>query len=104
MSFSDKIPHLSLDGHRHPHPNEMNQNFFMTGLLGNTTTYVKYKFIPNQNIQLYQILSQNVPIFKCQVRYLVKFVKYINGKEEVFSRWMKTKLMYNYENHDIRTL
>ena len=59
MPLSDKISHLSSDEDKHPYLNEMNQSLLKTGLVVNTT-YVKYKFIPNQNIDVNQISSQKV--------------------------------------------
>ena len=68
----------------------------MTGLVITTTTYVKYKLTPNEDIarKRIQILSQKVfAVSRCQVSYLAKFVKYINDTEEVFNRWIKSNMM-----------
>ena len=73
----------------------------MPGLVINTTTYVKYKITPLEDIasKVNQILSEKVfPVFKCQMSYLAKFGK--NGKE-MFKRWIKSIMIEFYRTRDI---
>ena len=43
-----------------------------------------------------ELLSKNYfPRYKCQLSYLAKFSKVVNGEEEVFKRWIKSDLIYN---------
>ena len=61
----------------------------------NPTTHVKLVFCPKQNIeeQLNQMLSQKVfPIFEWQVICSAEFVEYINGKEEIIRRLIKSNM------------
>ena len=58
---------------------------------------------PNEEIasKTNQILSQKVfPLFKCQVCYSAKSVEHINDIEDVFSRWIKSNMMHNYDSND----
>ena len=72
-----------------------------SGCVFNEKTYIKYKFEHNieQNIQ--QILSQNLfPRYKYQVSYQAKFSKYTNGEEQLFFKWIKSDMLYNYTPTD----
>ena len=43
-------------------------------------------------------------MFRWQVSYLAKIVKYINDKEQIFSRWIKSELLCQYEfNNDFHS-
>ena len=91
MPSSDKNSHLNSDKRRNkqPWPDPHNQNLITTNLIGITNTYFQYKFIPSPNPgeQVTKFSTQKVlPIFKCQVGYLSKFVTH---NSEPFLRWIK---------------
>ena len=62
-------------------------------------TYNKLKVNPTENLEhnINELLSKNYfPRYKDQLSYLAKFSKIVNGKEEVFKRWIKSDLIYNH--------
>ena len=61
-------------------------------------TYIKVKVNPTENLEhnITELLSKSYfPRFKYQLSYLAKFLKIVNGEEEVFKRWIKSDLIYN---------
>ena len=70
----------------------------------NENTYTKLKINPNENLeeQNNNLLSNSYfsrHIF--QLSYLAKFSRIVNGEKEVFKRWVKSDLNYNYLNQDV---
>ena len=45
-------------------------------------------------------MSKVFIFFKYQVSYLAKFVEYYNT-EKVFTSWIKSNMMYNYDSQNI---
>ena len=72
----------------------------------NETAYIKPKkpkINPTENLeeQNINLLKTNFfPRYKFQLSYLAKFSKIVNG-EEVFKRWVKSVLNYNYLDQDV---
>ena len=85
------------------------QNTFGNGveIIMNENTYIKLKVNPTENLEhnINDLLSKNYfPRFKYQLSYLAKFIKHINGEEEVFIRWIKSDLIYNHTQDTHNTL
>ena len=66
-------------------------------------TYINFKVNPIENFEhhINDLLNENYfPQFKCQVSYLAKFTKIVNGDEVVFHKWVKSEINYNHFNED----
>ena len=62
-------------------------------------TYIKLKVNPTENLEhnINELLSKNYfPRYKYQLSYLAKFLKVVNGEEEVYKRWIKSDPIYNH--------
>ena len=64
----------------------------------NERTYIKLKLNPDESLEhnINELLSKSCfPRFKYHLSYLAKFIKHINGEQEIFERWIKSDLIYN---------
>ena len=64
----------------------------------NERTYIKLKINPDENLEhnINELLSKSYfPRCKYQLSYLGKFIKHINGEQEILKRWIKSDLIYN---------
>ena len=69
----------------------------------NEKTYIKLKVNPTEILEHHINELLNKMYFaqnKDQLSYLAKFSKYINGKENVFHKWVKSDFKYNHTNPD----
>ena len=67
----------------------------------NGKTYIKPKINPSEKLEyhLNDLLSRSYfPRFKYQLSTSVRFSKFVNGKEKVFKKWIKSDLTYNHTN------
>ena len=67
-------------------------------IIMNENTYIKLKVNPTENLEhdINELLSKNYFLrCKYQLSCSAKFIKHINGEEEVFKRWIKSDLIYN---------
>ena len=67
-------------------------------------TIIKHKVNPTHNLeeQINNLLRTNFfPRYKFQLSYIAKFSKIVIGEDEVFKRWVKSDLHYNFLDQDV---
>ena len=75
-------------------------------LIVNEKTYNKFNINSTENLeeQINNLLRTNfLRRYKIQLSYLAKFSKNVYGEEEVFKRWVKSDLNYNYSDQDTQS-
>ena len=62
---------------------------------------MKFKTNPTENLERHKNESRSRNYFsrnKYQLGSLARFTKHINGEEQVFHKWIKSEIHYNYSN------
>ena len=100
--ISDTTRHFQSEIHLQNRQNRQRENMQNFGngvnIIMNENTYIKLKVNPTENLEhnINELLSKNYfPRYKYQLSYLAKFIKHINGEQEIFKRWIKSDLIYN---------
>ena len=68
-------------------------------LIMNENTYIKLKINPTENLeeQINNLLRTNFfPRYIFQLGYLAKISKIVNEEPEIYKRWIRSDLIYNY--------